>query len=321
MNPQCIERKTPGAAHPGKTRLQAVLPEPPAQQSPFAAPAVAPSDAGDEPAGRLAMRSTDTLKPHPSLLKLNLRPTNERLLVLEKLGEAIYEQPLLITRENLIVDGYARWLIARRQQRATLLCIECPLTKQEALQRILQTHCRPQWLKAFSRVQLALDLEPWFREGARANQSAGGKEKASSKLTEDRRLDCRKQIATLAGVSTGNVFKVKQLLDTAIPQLIAAAQSGEVRIHNAWKLSKLNRDEQEAALASKRSKKRSQKRLRELLSKNVQSDSITTCLRELKHTLTRMQAIPRLCAIWEKIDDLLGAVDRAVLEDRRDPGE
>jgi hypothetical protein len=39
------------------------------------------------------MRSTNTLKPHPSLLKLNLRPTNERLLALEKLGEAIFEQP------------------------------------------------------------------------------------------------------------------------------------------------------------------------------------------------------------------------------------
>jgi hypothetical protein len=34
-----------------------------------------------------------------------------------------------------------------------------------------------------------------------------------------------------------------------------------------------------------------------------------------------MKAIPRLCAIWEKIDDLLGAIDYAVLEDGRDPGE
>jgi hypothetical protein len=159
MNPQRIERKTPGAAHPGKTRLLATPPEPAAQQSLFAAPAVAPSDAGDEAASRMAMRSTDSLKPHSSLLKQDLWPTEERLLALEKLGEAIFEQPLLITRDNLIVDGYARLLIARRQQRATLLCIECQLTEQEALQRILQTHCRPQWVNAFSRLQLALDLD------------------------------------------------------------------------------------------------------------------------------------------------------------------
>jgi len=227
----------------------------------------------------------------------------------------------LITRENLIVDGYARWLIARRQQRATLLCIECPLTEQEALQRILQTHHRQEWLNAFCRVQLALDLEPWLRERALANQIAGGKKKALSKLTEAEKHNCREEISKFSGESGTNVDKVKQILGTAIPQLIAAARSGEVSINHAGKLSKLNRDQQQAALVSKRSKKRSQRRLRELLSRNVQSDSITTCLRELKHTLTRMQAIPRLRAIWEKIDDLLGAVDRAVLEDRRDPGE
>src|ERR1019366_10568679 len=156
--------------------------------------------------------SRDALNPHPSLLKHDLMPTNERLLALEKLGEALFEQPLLITKQNLIVDGYARWLIARRQQRAMLLCFECQLTEQEALQRILQTHRRPEWLNAFSRVQLALDLEPWFRARALANQSAGGKGKGSSKLTEDRRLDCRKQIATITGVSTGNVTKVKQII-------------------------------------------------------------------------------------------------------------
>jgi hypothetical protein len=72
MNPPSIEEQTPGEAHLDKTRLQATAPEPPAQQSLFAAPAVAPSDAGVEAAGRLAMRRTDTLKPHPSLLNATL---------------------------------------------------------------------------------------------------------------------------------------------------------------------------------------------------------------------------------------------------------
>ena len=133
------------------------------------------------------MRRTDTLKPHPSLLKhTDGQPTNGSWSS-RKYGEALFEQPLLITQENLIVDGYARWRIARHQHRDTLLCQVCQLTEQEALQRILQNHCRPEWLNAFSRVQLALELEPWFREKARANQSAGGKDKLSSKLTEDRR--------------------------------------------------------------------------------------------------------------------------------------
>jgi len=182
MNPQRIQKQTLGTAHPSNTHLQAMSQEPAVQQSLFAVSAVAIENADDETYPRLAMRSTDTLKPHPSLLKQNLWPSNARLLALEKLDEAIFEQPLLITRENLIVDGYARWRIARQKQRNTMLCQVCQLTKQEALQRILQTHRRPEWLNAFSRVQLALDLEPWFREKARANQSAGGKDKVSSKI-------------------------------------------------------------------------------------------------------------------------------------------
>jgi hypothetical protein len=176
MNPQRIARRTPVAARPGKMRLQAIPHEPAAQQSLFGAPDVAPPDLSEQAAPRI-IPATDTLKPHPSLLKQNLWPTNERLLKLAEYGNALFEHPLLITHENLIVDGYARWRIARQQQRDTTLCQVCQLTEQEALQRILQTHRRPEWLNAFSRVQLALGLEPWFREKARTNQSTGGKEK------------------------------------------------------------------------------------------------------------------------------------------------
>jgi hypothetical protein len=68
---------------------------------------------------------------------------------------------------------------------------------------------------AFCRIFLALDLEPWLREKARLNQSAGGQNKGSSKLTEAQRVDVRSQIAAAAGVSVGNVTKVQQLITTA----------------------------------------------------------------------------------------------------------
>jgi hypothetical protein len=323
MNSQRVEKQTPGAEHPGKTRLQAVPPEPPAQQSLFAVPAVAPSDAGDEAAGRLAMRSTDTLKPHPSLLKLNLRPTEERLLALEKLSEAIFEQPLLITRENLIVDGYAHWLIARRQQRATLLCIECPLTEEEALQRILQTHRCQEWLNAFSRVQLAHELEPWFRAQAQANQSAGGKQKGSSKLTEDRRVDCRKQIATLAGVSTGNVTKVKQILRSdVVPELIEALRSGEIKIHRAWTLRKLPIAEQQSALGYQRFKKRRGKRLRKLLARHVpKCNPAADFLRHHSLGLKGLKNTPCLATHWKLFDEVITALEHEFPTGRSDSNE
>ena len=122
MNPLRIEANASETAQSGIASVPTKPPEASAQHSLFPVPAASPTDDGFPASYRVEMRPTDSLKPHPSLLKQDLRPTNERLLALQKLGEAIFLQPLLITNEGLLVDGYARWLIARGQQRATMLC-------------------------------------------------------------------------------------------------------------------------------------------------------------------------------------------------------
>ena len=53
----------------------------------------------------------------------------------------------------------------------------------------------------------------------------------SSNLTNDPRRDVRKDIARIAGVSTGNVTKTKQLLDSVIPEVREWLLRGEVSIH------------------------------------------------------------------------------------------
>ena len=325
MNPLRIENTAPEAAHPGKSKphLRVTPPQQAAQQSLFDAPAVAAAKASVEAVPHMEMRRTDDLKPHPSLLKQGLSPTNERLLPLGKLGETIFEQPLLITLENLIVDGYARWRIARQRERDTVLCQVLQLTEQEALQRILQNHCRPDWLNAFSRIQLALDLEPWFQEKARTNQSNGGKNKGSSKLTEDRRIDCRKQIAALASVSTGNVTKVKQILDSPRAQrLIAALRPGEIRIHRAWTLRMLSSSKLEDALGYKKFKKQSGARIRKLLAKHIpKSDAHADSLRRLCHCLKELKSANWMANHWKKIDDLITVIEREFPTRRNDSDE
>lgn len=298
------------APHSVNTHLQAVRPESAAERSLFAAPSVTPTDDGGEGPVYTVMRRPETLKPHPSLLKLSLSPTNERLLALEKLGAAIFEQPLLITQEGLIVDGYARWRIALHRKRPTLLCLECRLTKQEALRRILQTHRRPEWLNAFIRVQLALEFEAEFQESARANQSAGGKQKASSKLTEDRRIDCRKEIATLAGVSVGNVTKVKQLIRSPrIRYLMEYLRLGEISIHRAWKLSKFSSANLEAALSGWKSNKR----IRKLLAKQItKSDPKADILRCLRRVIREFEHTPWMSAHREKVNGLINAIEEGL---------
>jgi len=145
----------------------------------------------------------------------------------------VLREPLLITLDRTILDGYARWRLARQRGRLTLPCIEYDLPEAEALYWLLQKHRRSNGMKAFSRILLALELEPWLKEQARSIQRAGGQNRGSSKLTEADRLDVRSKVAVAAGVSTGNVSKVKQLVMHAPPALLQALREGEVSIHRA----------------------------------------------------------------------------------------
>jgi hypothetical protein len=107
------------------------------------------------------------------------------------------------------------------------------MTEEEALLWLIQKHQRSSSINDFSRILLALELEPWFKARARSNQQAGGKMKGSSNLTEADKLDVRSEIATAAGVSVGNVSKVKRLLQEGAPGLLESLREGEVSIHCA----------------------------------------------------------------------------------------
>ena len=184
--------------------------------------------------GQLINCRVDELRPHPSYVRHQIAVPVPQLSPLVELGDLLFREPLLITQDRTILDGYARWKLARRQGRPTLPCVEFDLSEAEALHWLLQKHRRSEGLNAFSRIIMAQELEPWLKEKARANKQAGGQQKGSSNLTEADKLDVRSEIAAVAGVSTGNVSKAKQLLLHAQPALLQALREGEVSIHRAW---------------------------------------------------------------------------------------
>jgi len=118
------------------------------------------------------------------------------------------------------------------------------------------------------RATLALDLEPWLQERARANQRAGARNKASSKLTEAERIDVRKEIATAAGASVGNVTKVKRVLTSAHEEILEALKRGEVSIHRAWTWTELSRRDQQRALLIHRGERGLRGTIRNLISRH-----------------------------------------------------
>jgi len=158
-----------------------------------------------------------------------------KLSVLADRGDQAFRDPIAITRDRIVIDGYARWELAKRTGRQILDCFEYELSSEEALKELIRTHCASRGLTDFVRIELALDLEKHFQEKALMNQTAGGQGKGLSKLTKAQRVDTRREVARLARVSTGNVRKVKNILKHACSSLRQAARVEEVSINFADK--------------------------------------------------------------------------------------
>jgi hypothetical protein len=193
-------------------------------------------------------------------------------------GAQPFSQPISVTHSGIIIDGYARYELARRQGRQTILCLEYNLDEQEALRWLIQSHAPSKGLNGLSRSLLALDLEQPFQEAARANQREGGRSKGSSNLTEAQTVDVRSKIAAIACVSSGNVTKAKQVLKSADPVIQEAVKAGEISLHKAWQWSGLSPQGQTKHLEELRSRKGTTQTSRRLIQKHVARMSPTRLL-------------------------------------------
>jgi hypothetical protein len=262
-------------------------------------------------AGPFITRRVDELLHHPSYVRNHLTLPVANLSAFAEQREDAFREPVVITRECFVIDGYALLELARRQRRPTLLCIEFDLDETEGLQWLLLKSRQSNALNAFSRILLAMDLQLGLQERARSNQRAGGQNKGSSKLTEAERLDVRCEVALVAGVSVGNVTKVKQLVASVRPEILDALRSGEIRIHRAWKWSKAPLEEQQEKLRRHRIESGLKKTARMLVSRHRPetsqgtADQLTPTVVDLENLVKQMSS-PEFCKI--------GPVAMAVIE-------
>jgi hypothetical protein len=240
--------------------------------------------------GELVTCRVDELHPHPSYVRHHLAVPASQLSALIARGNLAFREPLVITRDQTILDGYARFELARLQGRQTLPCIEYKLTETESLHWLLQMHRRSNGLNSFSRIVLALELEPGLKDKARLNQQAGGQNKGSSRLTEAERLDVRTEIADAAGVCVANVTKVKQLTMAAPSELLQGLRSGEISIHRAWQWSKLSAEKQTEELRLYRITKLIRRTNQNLISRHLTEPSpVVTDLGSLIRRLSGLE--------------------------------
>ena len=164
-----------------------------------------------ESVGRLVDRPTPSLRPHPAYQELCGPIAATRVRRVAQQAQPIRE-PLLTTTDGTILDGHARWQVAMNQGQPNLPCIECAVTEDQALQLVVQRHRSSEGLNAYGRIVLALGLEAHLRARRHRPALATGNQQPSSNLTNNEYGDVRRAIADVAGVSTGNVTKVKQIL-------------------------------------------------------------------------------------------------------------
>jgi hypothetical protein len=236
-------------------------------------------------AGQLVTCRLDELRPHPSYLQHGLTVPAAQLSALVELGDLAFRERIVITQDRLVIDGYARVKLAQLKERQALPCIVYELSETEALQSLLQRHLQSSGWNAFTRGQLAMDLEPGLREKALSNQRAGGQNKGSSILTEAEKVDVRAKIAEAAHLSVGTISKVNQLLLTAIPELLQALRNSEIRIDRAYKLSKKSPEEQREALWRYQSERCIRRTIRNLFSPYRSKSPLTA---PEVHDLTRL---------------------------------
>lgn len=254
--------KVPGA--PTRASDDRLLPELPEPEWPH----------GDN-LGQPVICRLSELRHHASYARLRRTVPVSRLSALAEQGELAFREPLAITRERIVIDGYARWELARLKKLLVLPCVEYDLTEEEALRWLLQKHRRSNGMNDFCRILLARELEPCLKAKALSNQRFGGRMKGSSNLTEAATVDVRKEIAAAAGVSVGNVTKVKQLAGIGHPELLEALRGSEVSIHRAWKWSREAPDQQIEALRAYWAQRGVNKSIRDLIARHKQKQTPT----------------------------------------------
>lgn len=227
------------------------------------------------PAARILPCPPRELRPHPSYARHGLAVSADKLSSVRARGNLALLEPLAITRDRFIIDGYARWELAKELGHAILHCIEYGLSETEALEWLLQKQRRSSGLNDYCRIMLAWDLEPALVEKARANRQLGGREKGWSNLTKSEQVHVRSEIAKAAAVSTGNVTKVKQLNKTCIDEITTALYDNEVSIHWAWKLRNESPEDQLDALSRFRFEKGLLKDVRKLAARRQRTCSAT----------------------------------------------
>jgi hypothetical protein len=200
--------------------------------------------------------SPEKLRPHPILERYGIAATTaERNQILLQQDGAALQEPIYVTTDGIILDGYSQWKWASDAGRRLIVCVELSVTDEQQIEWLLRRNRRRKGWNLFARIMTALELEPKLRIQAQQNQIAAGENKGLSNLTKPAEMHVRSKLAELAGSCEAYIDYVKQLREEADASILQALEREEISIHWAWTLLKFLKSEQREILATKRAEK------------------------------------------------------------------
>lgn len=145
--------------------------------------------------------------------------------------EGIREAILVWDRGDdlVIVDGHNRYKIAREHNLKWNHKVMNFGSREAVKEWIIKNQFGRRNLTPYDRSLLALKLKPMIAEKAKKNESKGGQ---GCQISD--KVDTKKELAKVAGVSHDTIHKVEKIEAEATPQVKQAVREGKLSINQAY---------------------------------------------------------------------------------------
>jgi len=155
----------------------------------------------------------------------------------------------IVVWNGIIVDGHNRYKICKKHNLEFNVVEKSFESRNDVCIWIIQNQLGRRNLPLFARAELGIKLKQFFQEKGLENKRNAGKvhgisdmnsvkelsqNSAKPNLDSDIKLDAREEVAKLSEVSHDTISKVEKILETASPEEIEKARTGEVSVHQMY---------------------------------------------------------------------------------------
>lgn len=198
----------------------------------------------------IKLRSVTSLFEHPSAGEIFEMTPAEWSAFLADVGVKGVEEPLVVCG-SIVVDGRHRLRAAIACEQETVPVRQVTMTELEQLDYMIRHAKNRRHLTVAQLAILGVKLKPKYEEAAKERMKKGGGDKKSAAAksgTESKpdpiRGEARDLAARAVGVSGRTVADAETVLDSGVPELVTAMETGAVGVQTAARVARKPPEEQ-----------------------------------------------------------------------------